>query len=139
MLDPHIKSAASQRPHERNSIMEWAAVLFKAAWYDWHKGSRAEGERLLLKAMEAQTLYLGPEHEDTLESVGMVEVIYHRQGRWKEAQELFLQVIKIRKRVLGAELPDTLASMGNLASIYSNQGQWKEAEDLELLVIEIKK
>ncbi|GFF85966.1 conserved hypothetical protein [Aspergillus lentulus] len=94
--------------------MEWAAVLFKAAWYDWQKGSRAEGERLLLKAMEAQMKYLGPEHEDTLESVGMVE------GRWKEAQEVFLQVIKIRKRVLGAEHPDTLVSIGNLASTCSN-------------------
>ncbi|KAJ5246378.1 kinesin [Penicillium chermesinum] len=139
VLYPHAKSAASQRPHKRDSLMEWAAVLFKAAWYDWQKGSRAEGERLSLKAMEARMKYLGPEHEDTLESIGMVGLIYQSQGRWKEAQELFLQVVETMKRVLGAEHPVTLTSMANLASTYRDQGRWNEAENLELQVMEITK
>jgi hypothetical protein len=109
--------------------MEWAAVLYKAAWYDWRKGNGAEGEKLSAKSMEARTKHLGPEHRDTLDSVEMVGLIYRLEGRWKEAEELFVRVMEMRKRVLRAEHPGTLNSMDNLASTYSNQGRWKEAED----------
>ncbi|KAL6229200.1 hypothetical protein BDW75DRAFT_245948 [Aspergillus navahoensis] len=139
VLFPHAKSAASQRPQERDSLMEWAAVLYKAAWYDMRKGNGAEGERLSLKAMKSRTKHLGPEHEDTLASIEMVGLVYLLKGRWKAAEEQFVQVMETRKRVLGAGHPYTLISMGNLASIYRNQGRWKEAEVLEVQVIEVTK
>ncbi|EED13125.1 hypothetical protein TSTA_056240 [Talaromyces stipitatus ATCC 10500] len=118
ILFPHAKAAASQRPHERDSLMEWAAVLYKAAWYDMRKGNGAEGRAC-------------PEHEDTLDSVEM--------GRWKAAEELEVQVIETRKKVLGAEHPDALASMANLAETYRSQGQWNEAEKLEVQVLDTRK
>ncbi|KAM0095740.1 hypothetical protein ACP6JD_000852 [Aspergillus fumigatus] len=114
-------SAASQRPHERDSLLEWAAVC-KAAWYDMQKGNGAEGERLSVKVMEALTKHLGPEHEDTLESGHMVGLIYTLEDRRKEAEELQMQVMKMRKKLLCVEHPDTLVSMGNLAWTYRNQG-----------------
>ncbi|KAF7178168.1 hypothetical protein CNMCM7691_006840 [Aspergillus felis] len=139
VLFPHAKSAASQRPHERDSLMEWAAVLYKAAWYDMQKGNGAEGERLSVEAMETRTKHLGPEHKDTLESIEMVGLIYALEGRWKAAEELELQVMEIRKKVLGAEHPATLASMGHLAATYWNQGRWNKAEELEVQVMETRK
>jgi hypothetical protein len=135
---PHAKAAASQRPHERDSLMKWAAVLHKAAWYDLQKGNGAEGERLSIKSMEARRKYLGPEHEDTLDSIAMVASIYALEGRWKEAEELDVQAMGMRKRVLGVEHPHTLTSMANLASTYWNQGRWKEAEELEVQVMDMR-
>ena len=112
VLFPHAKSAAGQRPVERDSIIEWASVLYKAAWYDWRKGNGAEGEELAVKAMNARKNLLGLEHEETLNSVEMVGLIYLLQGRWKDAEELVIQVMETRKRILGAEHPDTLTSYG---------------------------
>ncbi|RJE21950.1 Kinesin light chain, partial [Aspergillus sclerotialis] len=89
VLYPHAKSAARQRPQERDPLLEWAAVLYKAAWYDWQKGNGAEGEKLSVKAMEARKKHLGPEHGDTLNSMQMVGLIYLLEGQWMEAEKLF--------------------------------------------------
>ncbi|EED12700.1 kinesin, putative [Talaromyces stipitatus ATCC 10500] len=158
VLFPHVKSAALQRPQKRDSLLEWATVLYKAAWYDWLKGNGAKGEQLSVKSMKARKKLLGLEHEETLASMQMVGSIYLIKGRWNEAEELFVQHeqpgVNIQgsrtverggkaeragdgdKRVLGAEHPDTLTSMANLASTYRNQGRWKEAEELLVQVME---
>ncbi|KAH8691823.1 hypothetical protein BGW36DRAFT_38421 [Talaromyces proteolyticus] len=139
VLFPHAKSAATQRPQERDSLLEWASLLYKAAWYDWRKGNGAEGENLSVRAMKTRTKLLGLEHEDALSSTQMVGSIYSLEGRWNEAEELEVQVMETRKRVLGAEHPDTLTSMNNLASTYWNEGRCKEAEELDVQVMKTKK
>ncbi|KAF3389783.1 Nephrocystin-3 [Talaromyces pinophilus] len=139
VLFPHVKSAALQRPQKRDSLLEWATVLYKAAWYDWLKGNGAKGEQLSVKSMKARKKLLGLEHKETLASMQMVGSIYLIKGRWKEAEELFVQVMEMRERVLGAEHPDTLSSMNNLALTYRDQGRWKEAEKLNVQVMEICK
>jgi tetratricopeptide (TPR) repeat protein len=138
-LFPHAKSAAEQRPEEQESLIEWASVLYKAAWYAWRKGDGAEGEKISVKAMKTRRRLLGQEDEQTLSSIAMVGLIYSLEGRWKEAEELFVQVVETRKRVLGAEHLDTLTSMNNLAETYRNQGRWKEAEELFVQVMETRK
>ncbi|GAM36942.1 hypothetical protein TCE0_022r06437 [Talaromyces pinophilus] len=130
ILFPHAKSAARQQPQGRDALIEWASVLYKAAWYSWSRGFSDEGEILSVKAMETWKKYLGPEHEKTLSSVHMVALTYRSQGRWKEAEELFAQVMEMREKVLGAEHPDTLDSMANLALVWKAQGYSAEALDL---------
>jgi tetratricopeptide (TPR) repeat protein len=136
VLFPHAKSAARQQPQERDSLLEWASLLHKAARYSWRKGNGADGEKLSARALKTRKKLLGLEHEDTLGNMQMVGLIYLLKGRWKEAEDLFVQVMETSWRVLGAEHPDTLSSMNNLASTYSNQGRWKEAEELLMQVIE---
>jgi len=138
-LFPHAKSAAAQRPEERESLTEWASVLYKAARYAWRKGEGAKGEKMLVKVMNARKKLLGQEDEETLRSMAMVGLIYSLEGRWKEAEELDIQVVETAKKVLGPEHPDTLASMGNLASTYCDQGRWKEVEELDVQVMETTK
>ncbi|EED22757.1 TPR domain protein [Talaromyces stipitatus ATCC 10500] len=139
ILFPHAKSAAKLQPEGRDALIEWASVLYKAAWYDWRNGNGGEGAKLSVRAMKTWKRYLGPEHEKTLSSMELVGLINLLQGRWEEAEELFVQVMETRKRVLGAEHPDTLTSMANLASTYWNQGRWKEAEELFVQVMETRK
>ncbi|KAI7978366.1 hypothetical protein EIK77_009211 [Talaromyces pinophilus] len=111
-------------------FIEWASVLHKAAWCDWRKGNGGEGAKLSVRAMKTWKKYLGPEHEKTLSSMGLVGLIDLLRGRLKEAEELFVQVMETRKRVLGAEHPDTLTSMANLAFTWKEQGRSVEALDL---------
>jgi tetratricopeptide (TPR) repeat protein len=135
-LYAHAKYAAEQQPEGESSLAQWGTLLYHAAWYAWKIGNIADAEKLAVKAMKARRKILGPEHKDTLSSMGMAGLAYHIGGQWKEAEELEVQVMETRKRVLGEEHPGTLISMGNLSSMYRYQGRLKEAEELEVQVIE---
>ena len=135
-LFPHAKSAVAQEPAVESSLQDWALILYHAAWYAWAKGSYAEAATMALKAKRTRQKVLGPEDEETLNSMAMLALAYKGQGRWTKAEELQVQVMKTSARVLGAEHSSTLISMANLASTYRDQGRWTEAEELEVQVME---
>ena len=134
-LFPHAKSAMEQRPKAQESVLKWASILYKAAWYARRMGNGADTQLLGMKAKKAQEKILGEEHEDSIRSVAMVASGYKLQGMWELAEELEVQVMESRQTKLGADHPDTLTSMANLALIYWNQGRWEEAEKLEVEVM----
>ncbi|CAN9191670.1 unnamed protein product [Alternaria alternata] len=138
-LYAHAKAALGQPPRDESSIVEWATILYRAAWYAERMGNIADAEMLATKAMKARKKVLGQEHEDTLWSVAMVGLAYKLGGRWDEAEKLEVQVMETRKTKLGADHPYTLTSMANLASTYRNQGRWDDAEKLEVQVMETSK
>ena len=86
-----------------------------------------EAEELLVQVMETSKHVLGPEHPNTLLSMGNLASTYLDQGRWKEAEKLGVQVMETCKRVLGPEHPDTLNSMINLAHTWKSLGKDKNA------------
>ncbi|OAL56144.1 putative kinesin [Pyrenochaeta sp. DS3sAY3a] len=163
-LYAHAKAAVGQQPEDELSIVEWATVLYRAAWFAERTGNIGDAEMLATKAMKARKKVLGQEHEDTVRSVAMVGLAYKLGGRWDEAEKLGVQVMETFKTKLGADHPDTLTSMANLASTYWNhktklgadhpstltsmanlastyrdQGRWDEAEKLFVQVIETRK
>ena len=138
-LFPHAKSTISQRPKAEGALREWASLLHNAAWYAREKGSITEAVEMSELAMKVRKNILGQEHEEALDSMGMVGLAYLSGGRLKEAEELQMREVEISKRVLGEEHPKTLTSISNLALTYWNQGRWKEAEELDVWVIEIMK
>ena len=138
-LFPHAKSAAAVAPKKKESLQDWATVLYKAAWYAWRIGNGAEAEKFAIQAMGARMEVLGQEQEETLDAVAMVALVHTLRGRWKEAEKLEVQVMETSKTKLGADHPDTLSSMANLASTYWNQGRWEEGEKLEVQVMETRK
>ena len=138
-LFPHAKSAMEQRPKAQESVLEWASILYYAAWYAWRMGNGVDTQLLGMKARKAREKILGEEHEDSVWSVAIVALGYKLQGMWELAEELEVQVMESRKAKLEADHPDTLASMATLASIYSEQGRWEEAEKLEVEVLETRK
>ncbi|KAL5370882.1 hypothetical protein DPSP01_014618 [Paraphaeosphaeria sporulosa] len=135
----YAKSAAAQHPERGSSVIEWATLLYSAAWYAWMKGSAAEAEKLAVKYMKARRKVLGQEHENTVLSMEMVGLVYNLEGQWDAAEELQVQVMETFKKKLGVDHLDTLTSMNNLASTYWSQGQWKRAEELEVQVMETRK
>jgi hypothetical protein len=136
-LFPHAKSAVLQRPVKRDSLREWASLLYNVAWYAWRKGNVDEAEKISTIAMKTRRKLFGQEHIETLGSIAMVGLAYSLGGRWKVAEELGVQVMETQ--MLGTEHPNTLTSICNLASTYRNQGRWKEAEELEVQVVETTK
>jgi hypothetical protein len=138
-LFPHAKSASGQQPKEQDSLIDWASIVYKAAWYAWRMGNGVEAEKMAVQAMKVRRKILGQEHKDTLKSMAMVGLAYNLRGLWDAAEELEMQVMETRKKKLGADHPSTLSSMANLASTYRNQGRWEAAEELEVQVMETSK
>jgi tetratricopeptide (TPR) repeat protein len=138
-LFPHAQSAAAQQPGGQDSLIDWASILYKAAWYAWRMGNGVEAEKMSVQAAKVRQRILGREHNDTLDSMAMVSMAYNLRGRWDAAEELEVQVMETRKEKLGVDHPDTLTSMANLASTLWNQGRWDAAEELEVQVMETRK
>ncbi|KAF2022615.1 TPR-like protein [Setomelanomma holmii] len=138
-LFAHAKAAALQQPEAESSLVEWATLLYHAAWYAWKKGNAAEAEEIAVKSMKARQNTLGREHKDTLSSMGMVGLAYEIGGQWHKAANIQRKKMEASRRVLGVDHPNTLTSMANLASTYWNQGRWDAAEELFVQVMETRK
>ncbi|KAJ5737258.1 uncharacterized protein N7483_002383 [Penicillium malachiteum] len=138
-LFPHVRLAMSQRPKSPDSLLKWATLLYRGAWYASQSGSVTETREMAVKSRDQRVTLLGEEHKEALDSIAMLAIAYRLDGQWDEAEQLEVQVLETRKMTLGADHPDTLTSMANLASTYRNQGRWNEAEQLEVQVLETRK
>ncbi|XHG00592.1 hypothetical protein AWENTII_013006 [Aspergillus wentii] len=73
---------------------------------------------------------LGPEHPDTLGTMGNLASTYYGQKKWMLAEDLEMQVLDTEKRVLGPKHPRTLISMYNLAFTWKEIGRDEDAMTL---------
>jgi tetratricopeptide (TPR) repeat protein len=127
-LFPHARAALAQRPKNRESLEEWALLLYKAAWYAWQRGTAGEAEQMAMMSMEVRREVLGEDNAETLSSMGMVGLARELRGKYEEAEAMNRQELECTKKVLGPEHPDTLMSMSNLANVLTRQGKYEEAE-----------
>jgi tetratricopeptide (TPR) repeat protein len=128
VMFPHAQAALAQRPKDRESLKEWALLLYKAAWYAWERGRAGEAEQMLMVSMEVRSEVLGEEDVETLSSMEMVGQARASRGKYREAEAMNRQTLARYEKVLGHEHPDTLASMSNLALVLNRQGKYEEAE-----------
>jgi hypothetical protein len=138
-LFAHAKAAAEQQPKDKRALIEWAALLYRAAWYAVQGGNAEEAKQLAVASWKTRQKALGQEHEDTWCGMAMVADAYSLRVEWNRAEKLRQEVMEKRKAKLGVDHPDTLTSMANLASTYWIQGLWKEAEELFVEVMETRK
>jgi tetratricopeptide (TPR) repeat protein len=127
-LFPHAQAALAQRPKSRESLEEWALLLYKAAWYAWQQGRAGEAEEMSVISMEVRREVFGEEDVETSRSMGMVGLARALGGKHEEAAAMHRQELAICKKVLGHKHPDTLTSMNNLAEVLDRQGKHEEAE-----------
>ncbi|KAG1657812.1 hypothetical protein FOA52_006589 [Chlamydomonas sp. UWO 241] len=102
---------------------------------------RAQGDRRAAltsaqAALEARERTLGPEHPDTLRSVGNLAVCLRFLGREAEALPLDQRTLEARERTLGPEHPDTLMSVNSLAVCLEILGRSAEALPLNQRTLE---
>jgi tetratricopeptide (TPR) repeat protein len=128
VLFPHARAALAQRPQNKDSLKEWALLLYKAAQYAWQRGRAGEAEHMSTVSMEVRREVCGEGSADTLSSMELIGQARERGGRWKEAELMNRQTLALKETVLGRKHPDTLTSMSNLALVLVRQGKYEEAE-----------
>jgi serine/threonine protein kinase len=82
------------------------------------------------KAWDTRKAQLGPDHPDTLISMGNLAEGYRDSGNLDKAMPLLEETFKLMKVKLGPDHPDTLTSMNNLATLYDGAGQRDKAMPL---------
>ncbi|EPS32151.1 hypothetical protein PDE_07111 [Penicillium oxalicum 114-2] len=107
-LYPHVRSAMSQRPESRESLLRWATLLYRGAWYASESGNIADLREMASKSHKYRVKLLGVEDDEALAGTAMLAEAYSLEGRWEEAELLQLQVMKTHKTKLGVDHPDTL-------------------------------
>ncbi|CAI9636431.1 unnamed protein product [Alternaria burnsii] len=136
VLFPHARAALAQRPQNKDSLKEWALLLYKAAWYAWNRGNAGEAEHMSTVSMEVSREVCGEESVETFNSMELIGQSRERGGRWKEAELMNRQTLALKERVLGPEHPSTLMSMSNLALVLNSQGKYEEAEAMNRQTLE---
>ena len=100
-------------------------------------GEHKAAEPHLERALRIRQEYLGADHLDTLNSVGILAWLRCDQARYKEAAELLEEAISTSRRVLGEEHVRTLGFANTLGCVYVDLGRYDEAEQLYLKSIPI--
>ncbi|KAK7186084.1 TPR domain protein (kinesin light chain), partial [Paraphaeosphaeria sporulosa] len=128
VLFPHARAALTQRPQGKDSLKEWALLLYKAAWYAWERGNADEAENMSTVSMEVKQEVFGEENVETLGSMHIIGLARELGGKYKEAEAMNRQTLALYQTVLGCEHPHTLTTMSNLALVLGRQGKYEEAE-----------
>jgi tetratricopeptide (TPR) repeat protein len=127
-LFPHARAALAQRPRDKDSLKEWALLLYNAAWYAWRQGKPGEAEHMSTVSMEVRQEVFGEEKAETLSSMEMIGLAMVLGGKYEEAETMNRQTLVLSETVLGREHPSTLTSMSNLAQVLERQGKYRDAE-----------
>ena len=126
-LLPHTVAAAAQRPKDEASLIEWTAILYKAAWYLEMIGQGPEAQGMAEDAMKYRIKIFGKMHEESLNAMEMLGSVKMLRGQWGPAEKLFVEVMETSKQKLGPDHPDTLTSMNNFAFTLKALGRGNEA------------
>jgi len=103
------------------------------------QGRLADGEVLVLQALQGQIEVLGAEHIDTLETKNDLAMMYGDLQRFAEAEELFLETLEALSRVVGEDDAGALTAKSNYAWVLYLDGRYDESEVLNLEVLEARR
>jgi tetratricopeptide (TPR) repeat protein len=124
-----LEANSASPPSEPSDIFlyyleSWFGIFFS------HSGRNKEAEEMHRLALEGNKKVLGPEHRDTLASMGNLALELYYQGKSKAAEEMFQHTLESQEKVLGREHPDTLKFLSNLALVLQDQGKYEAAEEM---------
>jgi eukaryotic-like serine/threonine-protein kinase len=119
-IDRRFADQPKVRTELQNSL---AGAFFRIGRYE-------EAARLREQLQQHFETTLGPEHPDTLRSIGHLGLVYLYQSRFADAEPLLTSALNGIRRSQGPEHLDTLAAMSNLGWLYCEQARYGEAEPL---------
>jgi eukaryotic-like serine/threonine-protein kinase len=93
-------------------------------------GLYPEAQGQLERALEVERHALGPENQETIETMNHLGDVAGRDGRPSEAEAIFKQTLATANRLLGPDNADTLDAMHGLANAYFHQGKYAQAQPL---------
>jgi tetratricopeptide (TPR) repeat protein len=93
-------------------------------------GQFAKALPLLEETLEKMKAKLGPDHPNTLVTMGNLAESYRGSSQPARAVPLLEETLEKMKAKLGAEHPQTLWTMANLGLVLLQQKKWAKAEPL---------
>lgn len=94
---------------------------------------------LARRSVEVRERTLGPEHQDTLKSLGILEGLLETKGEFGEAEPLSRRIFETYERTLGPKHQDTLESLNNFAVLLQKHGKLEKAEPLYKRALKARK
>jgi serine/threonine protein kinase/tetratricopeptide (TPR) repeat protein len=131
--EPRIADAFQDQPRVEAELRHALGLTYL------HLGQAKQAIRQYERAVELRKAFLGPDHPNTLESMGLLAWAYQDDGRYKDAQELAELTLARRRIVLGPEHSDTIKTLHRLAFIHLEAGRWNEALPLYQQTLELCK
>jgi serine/threonine protein kinase len=119
----------------KNEPLVEASIRDTLGWTYRMLGELKAAEPHLERSVQLRQEHLGPEHLDTLDSVGHLAWLRCGQGRNKEAAELLEEGMSSCRRVLGDDHVRMLGFANTLGCVYVDLGRYDEAEQLYLKCI----
>jgi serine/threonine protein kinase/Tfp pilus assembly protein PilF len=120
-VEPTISASFAEQPIVEASIRNTLGESY------WYLGEPAQAIRQHERALELRRLTRGPDHPETLRSMGNLGAAYLAAGEDVEAVHLFEEAYRLQQIQLGPDHLDTLESMNNLAVAYANVGRNADA------------
>jgi tetratricopeptide (TPR) repeat protein len=94
------------------------------------RGSIGEARRILEGVLDVKQRTLGLEDPATLDTMEIIALLLHRQGRFSRAELTLRQVLKGRRRHADRDTAAQLQPMSDLARVLRQRGKLGEAERL---------
>ena len=104
-------------------------------------GNFCEAEKLHRRILGARVTALGPEHKETVSTMGDLAVTLfgmNNPSSDAEAVDLYRQVLGVQERCLGTSHPATLHTITGLATVLAHMGNLGEATDLHRMALEAR-
>ena len=139
-LNSHSQVVLQYGSFNKSHHIDRAKILNGLGHYHSQQGQLPLALQLLTESRRLREEHLGPEHEDTLTTLGYEGSVYSKKGDFERAQQLQKDLIQKSMRVLGPNHLLTLKSMSRLAQTY-NKGTYNkgikhgEAKELQLQVL----
>ncbi|CAG7938503.1 unnamed protein product [Penicillium olsonii] len=103
------------------------AILHAIGWAYQELGQHEKALQNMIVASKGWHRVLGPEHEDTLQSLHDIGYSYDKLGQYTESLEFYTKALAGREKVLGPEHEDTLWSLHNIGFAYDQLGQYTKS------------
>ena len=113
-----------------------ANILHGLGHYLIQQGQDTSAREVLEECQELRQENLGPEHEDTLATLGFLGVLYNKLNRWEEAYKLQVYLCETTERALGWSHRLTFKCRSRLAVTYSVRREHSQAEALQQQTLE---
>ena len=138
LLHPHVKYACviPDPPKSRECLLEFASLLYKAAWYMSEHGMIDDVIEMASISKAHRENLLGVEDEDFVRSATMLAAAYREKGQLEEAGRLVVQAFHGISKNIDGDHPTRLEIISLIASICYDRGRLEVAENLSALVAE---
>ncbi len=116
-------TSKSAQEFERDTLNQEFMELYRTGSYD-------RAQVVGMKAYQATTKTVGPDHPDVALCLNNLADLYKAVGRYAEAELLYNRSLAIMEKALGMKHLNVAASLNHLAELFYALGRYSEAEPL---------